>query len=526
MALKLKRLFKMLAFSTAIAITTTGSVQVSAKPGKQVSKKALKQKATQEKLTIGGDVPVIAWSDSSVESWAVILCIHGLGLHKGSYAALGNRLAAVGVPTYAMDVRGFGSWLKTESQNRVDFKQTMLDVKSTLQAIRLAHPDLPIVILGESMGGAIALQTASTYPALTDGLVSCVPSGDRFGQKMTAAKVAINLIKSPNRVMDLGKNLPDKVSEDPQLKQDWSDDPQARLHLTAKELFEFQSFMNQNLSYAKQQDKVPTLVVQGANDRLVKSSSTIEIFNNIATRHKDLLLIGNSEHLVFENGQFMEHVVDVLTSWIEHNVLGTEDEKHNSTPSSSASSLIKEKDTTDEQQKMAAGHLHLARGYLLTNRFAEAKEELKLVLSTTRSSSFAREADALLFTLPAEFIAPKTGPQTKASVEDLKLISLSGAMSNDKASVLLFCAPWVEACDSLKESVFEVMGSYKDQLNFVEINADNPNNAKLLSKYAINPLPAVLFLNGKNEVVSYILGNDKAALKDGLSKILEPSLSK
>ena len=141
----------------------------------------------------------------------------------------------------------------------------------------------------------------------------------------------------------------------------------------------------------------------------------------------------------------------------------------------------------------------------------------------SRGSSLAREADSLLLSLPAELIAPNVGPATKASIEDLKLISLSGAMANDKASILLFCAPWVEACHSLKASVIEVMAPYLSHLNFVEINADQPSNEALLKKFGINPLPAVLFLNGKNEVVSYILGNDKVALRAGLAKILDPT---
>jgi thiol-disulfide isomerase/thioredoxin len=128
-----------------------------------------------------------------------------------------------------------------------------------------------------------------------------------------------------------------------------------------------------------------------------------------------------------------------------------------------------------------------------------------------------------MLSLPETIIAPHVGSDTRATDEDLKLISLSGAMANDKASVLLFCAPWVEACHSLKQTVVEVMKPYLSHLNFVEINADQPSNQNLLIKFGIHPLPAVLFLNGRNEVVSYILGNDKSAIRAGLAKIIEPS---
>src|SRR5271170_6748739 len=94
-----------------------------AKQGEKVSK----QEAECEKLKVGGDVPVVAWTDTSVQPWAAVLCLHGLGLHKESFIDLGKRLSRVGVLTYAIDVRGFGAWLETKSLNRVDFGQAVKD---------------------------------------------------------------------------------------------------------------------------------------------------------------------------------------------------------------------------------------------------------------------------------------------------------------------------------------------------------------------------------------------------------------
>jgi acylglycerol lipase len=490
------------------------------------SRKIIRAEAAEEKLNIGGDVPVMAWTDSAIEPWAVVLCVHGLGLHKESFAPLGKRLASLGVPTYGMDVRGFGSWLKTSSQNRVNFAQTLKDVEATLKALRLANPDLPIILLGESMGGAIALQSTALNPELVDGLVSCVPSGDRFGQKITTAKVIFNLLRHPNKLMDVGQNLTNRVTEDEQLKQNWSDDPKARLTLTPKELVGFQSFMNQNNAQAKKIKNVPTLIVQGANDRLVKPASTIAIFNDIATPRKDLLLLGDSEHLIFENAQFSEHVVDVLTSWIDRNVSSAK-KSSDKIGKTNIDDLVSREEVAETKananQRDALGHLYLGRGYLLRNDPLRAREEFKQVVLMAHGSNLAREADTLMLSLPETIIAPHIGAETKVTEEDLKLISLSGAMANDKASVLLFCAPWVEACHSLKQSVVEVMAPYLSHLNFVEINADQPTNQDLLTKFGIHPLPAILFLNGQNEVVSYILGNDKSALRAGLAKIIDPS---
>jgi alpha-beta hydrolase superfamily lysophospholipase/thiol-disulfide isomerase/thioredoxin len=491
------------------------------------SEKVSKEEAVCEKLKVGGDVPVVAWTDPTVKPWAAVLCIHGLGLHKESFLELGKRLSRVGVLTYAIDVRGFGAWLKTKSLNRVDFGQAMKDVGVTLKAIHLSHPELPIIVLGESMGGAIALQSAAMYPDLVDGLVSSVPSGDRFGQKVTNAKVAFGFLSRPNRPIDLGNKIVSQASEDEMVQQNWSDDPKARLQLSAKELVQFQLFMNQNHSRAKHIEKTPSLILQGANDRLVKPASTIEIFNEICTPQKDLLMIGNSEHLIFENAQIDDHVVDVLTSWIDRNARlpkSLTGEKEKNSVSAGTEDLEARQEQAEEQASLgrreALAHLNLGRGYLLLNDHAHAKEELMKAIVTAKGSNLAREADELLFALPKEMIAPKIG---KASADDLKLISLSGALANDKPSVLLFCAPWVESCRRIKEHMAEVTGTYASRINFVEIDADDPANNALLQKFEIGPLPAVLFLSGSNEVVSYILGDDENGLRSGLSKITDPA---
>ena len=486
---------------------------------------------TTDDRVIGGDVPIASWHDQTVEPWAALLCIHGLGLHKESFAPLGKRLSSLGIATYAMDVRGFGSWMNTKEHRQVDFEQTMRDVLASLKAMRQAHPDLPIVILGESMGGAIALQAAAIYPDEIDGLIACVPSGDRFGNKSTSMKVAMAFVRSPNKPMAIGRKIVKQASTDQELRQDWSDDTQARLELSPRELMQFQLFMNQNLVRAKDIRSTPTLIVQGANDHLVKPQSTIDIFNAISAPQKDLLLLGNSEHLIFEKGQFNDHVVDVLTSWIDRNA-GVDEEteakqegKHEVIlDARNKQEAAQEK--ANDSMRAALGHLDIGRGYLMLGQYSKARDELQIVLELARGTAISRDADALLLSLPDEFIAPNIGPSTRATAEELKLMSLSGAMANDKPSVLIFCAPWVESCAVLKKDLREILGPFASRVNVVEIDADDAQNGALLKKYSISPLPAVLFLNGRNEVESYILGDDRGALRKALGKIIDVENSK
>ena len=50
--------------------------------------------------------------------------------------------------------------------------------------------------------------------------------------------------------------------------------------------------MNQNHDRAKEITNTPVLILQGGKDHLVKQEGTIELFNELATQDKDLILVG------------------------------------------------------------------------------------------------------------------------------------------------------------------------------------------------------------------------------------------
>src|SRR6185369_13421328 len=118
--------------------------------------------------------------------------------------------------------------------------------KNTLNAIHRANPGLPVFVLGESMGGAIALRATAMYPDLVQGLISSVPAGDRFNQNKTRLKVAFNALKGFDRPFDVGRGVINQATQDPELRESWENDPLSRMNLSPRELMQFQGFMNQN----------------------------------------------------------------------------------------------------------------------------------------------------------------------------------------------------------------------------------------------------------------------------------------
>lgn len=263
-----------------------------------------------------GNAPCLSWVDYDQPVKAVLLCVHGLGLHNGTYDPFGKRMSKLGFAVYAIDVRGFGSWMAAEGRERVDFDGCMEDVRSTLKVVHRAHPGLPVFILGESMGGAIALRACAQFPELVDGLISCVPAGDRFKQGQTKINVAIHLIAAPNQPFDIGKSVIKQATVKPELRDSWGNNPLSRLKVSANELIQFQNFMNQNHKWAVLIKDRPVLFVQGCDDKLVRPEGTVELYNRLATKDRQIELIPNAEHLIFEEGQFTDREVEIVNSWL------------------------------------------------------------------------------------------------------------------------------------------------------------------------------------------------------------------
>src|SRR5688572_21458602 len=81
---------------TIIAATTTS--QPPPKSGAKVKKPA-KTSKTPTRLRI--EVPCRAWTPATSPK-VVLLCVHGLGLNSRSYEPFGQRMAKLGVATFAV----------------------------------------------------------------------------------------------------------------------------------------------------------------------------------------------------------------------------------------------------------------------------------------------------------------------------------------------------------------------------------------------------------------------------------------
>ncbi len=114
--------------------------------------------ATDKVLTAadGAQLPLHIWlaETPGKNPRAVIIALHGFNDYSNAFYLLAPWWAKQGVTTYAYDQRGFGGaphrgfWPGTQTLTA--------DLRAAVHAIRARHPEIPIYVLGVSMGGRLS----------------------------------------------------------------------------------------------------------------------------------------------------------------------------------------------------------------------------------------------------------------------------------------------------------------------------------------------------------------------------------
>ena len=136
-----------------------------------------------------------------VQAWraedprAVILALHGMNDYSNAFALPARWWAReAGLTTYALDQRGFGRspdfgfWVGSET--------LMADLKGAIAAIRAAHPDTPLYVLGHSMGAAVVIAAQAQDELDADGLILAAPGVWGGGAMPFPYRLSLNIAAS------------------------------------------------------------------------------------------------------------------------------------------------------------------------------------------------------------------------------------------------------------------------------------------------------------------------------------------
>ncbi len=265
---------------------------------------------------VPGNPPAIYWQAKKPK--AIILALHELGLYSGCFDDLGQRMAEKDISVYAIDLRGFGGWREMDKkESKMDLKKTLADVKGSCEEIHKLHPDVPVFILGEAMGGALALQAASEYPTLITGIISAAPGGDHFKSVNNFMNVGVGMAVGSKHAFGLGEKLMDVATPKQELKAALSDDDMVRMDVTAGEMVACQFFMYKTKAMAKEIKNMPVLIVHGDKDGESKLVGSESVYKNLATKNKKFVRLPEGDHYTFEDVKVADDAFGTALAFID-----------------------------------------------------------------------------------------------------------------------------------------------------------------------------------------------------------------
>lgn len=288
---------------------------------------SLPQRATtaQEIELVKGLPPMLHWPVVQKQK-GVLLCLHELGMHAGRFEDLGKRMAGEGYSVYAMDLRGFGAWRTVPGkESQMSIERSIADTKQALEALKEKNKGLPIFLLGEAMGGAMALKIAAEYPQLVQGVISSAPGGEHFNTVNNYLQVGTKVLTGQNnKDANMAEGLIGMGTPRESLQRDIKSDPWVRMDLTPKELMSCQFFMYKTRSFAKMIKEKPVMIVQGARDGESKPQGAEKISDDLATKDKQFLVVKEGDHYVYQDSQVNENVMKDTLSFLDKHSTGSE----------------------------------------------------------------------------------------------------------------------------------------------------------------------------------------------------------
>jgi acylglycerol lipase len=267
----------------------------------------------------GTALPLRAWlPDGKPE--AVILALHGLNDYSNAFALPAPDLASQGIAVYAYDQRGFGA---APRRGRWAGGGAMTsDAILAASLLRRRYPDTPLYLLGESMGGAVAvLAAAGPAPAPVDGIILAAPAVWGRQTMNVFERIGLWVIGQLPALEFTQRSIPYKIhpSDNVPMLRALGADPLVLKQARTDTLAGVVDLMSAALARAPRL-AVPALILYGEKDEIVPRdaiASFVETLPANASRRQRVALYPKGYHMLLRDLQGATVLADVA-AWIRN----------------------------------------------------------------------------------------------------------------------------------------------------------------------------------------------------------------
>lgn len=252
----------------------------------------------------GGTRVALTWADGTPR-YVALLC-HGYGEHIGRYEYVARSLVAHGAVVHGVDHVGHG---RSDGERVLipDFEPVVEDFHVLDERARERNTDLPVVLIGHSMGGMIAARYAQRYG---ESLAALVLSGPVLGS-WAALDQLLLLDEIPEVPID-----PATLSRDPAVGAAYADDPLVWHGAFKRPTLQALKRTLDVIDEAGPPGELPTLWMHGEHDQLVPMSGTYQGIERFHGPRFEQKIYPEARHEIF-NETNRDEVLGDLTAFVD-----------------------------------------------------------------------------------------------------------------------------------------------------------------------------------------------------------------
>jgi len=237
------------------------------------------------------------WIPQSPIEKILIMC-HGFQCHSDLYYVLADFFFDKNVLVVGMDQRGHGRTFGIRGHLE-SFDLVYQDIFSLIRLIKQKHPQVPIYLMGESMGALTVLNFSVQYPNEITGMITLVPgilTKYSFILKpllpiLQILKIMFNskpIIKVPSDY--------DNPTYEPAFNEFDANDLLHANPISLGILVNLAHLIQTTLSKIKGKIKLPILICQGTGDKMLDYQGAYLLYQTISSNDKTLKFYRNANH--------------------------------------------------------------------------------------------------------------------------------------------------------------------------------------------------------------------------------------
>jgi alpha-beta hydrolase superfamily lysophospholipase len=279
-----------------------------------------KQISDRHGLLTSSDGTSLFYRHWPAQDWngRVVIVLHGIGYHSGPYKVIADALNPDGTDVYGLDARGHG--LSHGARGFVGTAaQIQADVRAMVKFAARQRPQARIFLMGDSMGGDLAISYAKHHGDELAGLVLMALALNLHLDQFLSLESALlfpNLLYAMRKpVINLIGSRLEESTRDADFVMRRRADPLAYKNVSFGYLLDIQRLVWDWRWAIAPKVTTPTLIVKGGSDTVVSHQDCVDYHRRSSAPDKQLEIFPDVPHTTLWDPQ-SDEILKLVSDWV------------------------------------------------------------------------------------------------------------------------------------------------------------------------------------------------------------------